>query len=90
MKGSGLEEVLGLIFGPNTVEHVLSGKAYARAVRGHFLIHAALTEILIDYLRNSVSDDLQPSPVALGSDLTQSMAGSLSNVVMSEIDMLYE
>ena len=29
MKGSGLEELLGLIFGPNTVEHVFTGKACA-------------------------------------------------------------
>ena len=28
MKGSGIEEVLGLVFGASTVEHVLSGKVY--------------------------------------------------------------
>ena len=28
MKASGIEEVLGFVFGASTVEHVLSGKAY--------------------------------------------------------------
>ena len=28
MKGSWIEEVLGLVFGVSAVEHVLSGKAY--------------------------------------------------------------
>ena len=28
MKDSGIEEVLWLVFGASTVEHVLSGKAY--------------------------------------------------------------
>ena len=28
MKSSGIEEVLGLVFGASTVEHVLSGEAY--------------------------------------------------------------
>src|SRR6218665_1564187 len=63
-KGSGLEEVLGLIFGPNTVQHVLTGKAYARSVRGHFLFHVALNELLLDYLRNSeLNEDCRPSVV---------------------------
>ena len=47
MKGSGLEELMGLLYGTNTVEHVLSGKAYARSIRGHFIIHDALIQLLL-------------------------------------------
>jgi hypothetical protein len=50
MRGSGLEEVLGVIYGPNVIEHVLSGKDYQRAIRGHFLVHAALTKLLVDVI----------------------------------------
>ena len=32
MKGLGIEELLGLLYGPNTVDHVMSGKAFARAL----------------------------------------------------------
>ena len=66
MKGSGLEEVMGLLFGPNTVEHVLSGKAYDRAIRGHFLIHAALNDLLFDFLRNPVPNDSSHAVIAVG------------------------
>ena len=38
MCASGLEEVLSSMYGSNTVQHVLSGKAYV-----HFLVHGALT-----------------------------------------------
>lgn len=38
MAGSGLKEVLELLYVTNAVGHMLSGKALARAVRGHFLV----------------------------------------------------
>ncbi|CAG2254537.1 unnamed protein product [Mytilus edulis] len=37
MKGFGLQEVLEIIYAPNAVTHMLSGKAVARATRGHML-----------------------------------------------------
>ena len=46
MRGTGLEEVLEILFGQNTVEHILNGKAYCGAVRGHLLIFEALTMLL--------------------------------------------
>ena len=47
MKGSGLEEALGTVYGPNVVTHMITGKAVSRALRGHFLIEAALTNKLL-------------------------------------------
>jgi len=47
MKGSGLEEIMGLLYRTNTVGHVLSGKAFARSVKGHFIIHDALMQLLL-------------------------------------------
>jgi len=54
---SGLEEVLSIMFGSNTAQHVLSGKAYARALRVHFLVHGALTYILMQILQRSCCCD---------------------------------
>ena len=45
MAGSGLQELLETIFAPNTVTHILSGKAFARAVRGHLLLDTALSTV---------------------------------------------
>ena len=46
MAGSGVKEALELILGPNAVIHMLSGKAYDRAVRRHLLVDAALNALL--------------------------------------------
>ena len=50
MRGSGLEDVLRVIYGPVTIEAVLSGKLYARAARGHFLEQRALNQLLLQCL----------------------------------------
>ena len=45
MAGSGLKEMLAQVYAEGSVEQMLSGKAVARAVRGHFLIDSALNII---------------------------------------------
>ena len=50
MKGSGLQEALQTVYASNTVEHIVSGKAIGRALRGHFLIESALESKLIEML----------------------------------------
>ena len=55
MKGSGIEELLGLQYGPSTVDHVMSGKAFARALRSHFIVHDCLVQLLLQH----VSDESQ-------------------------------
>jgi len=47
MGGSGLEDVLRLNYGRDTVTHIMSGKAYSRAVRGHMLVDGALMHNLM-------------------------------------------
>ena len=46
MAGSGLKELLELIYAPNAVQHMLSGKSVSRALRGHFIIHSAPNALL--------------------------------------------
>lgn len=47
MAGSGLEEVLSLIYAENSIQHILSGHAFARAIRAHLLVSSALQKILV-------------------------------------------
>ena len=47
MAGSGLEELLQKVYADNAVKHMLSVKAIARAIRGHFLVDAALNTMLV-------------------------------------------
>ena len=46
MAGSGLHEVIECVYASNTVVHMLSGKAFARALRGHILVNRALNVML--------------------------------------------
>ena len=62
MEKSGIEEVLETIYGPNAVLHILSGKAYARSLRGHLLLQSAL-EVIILQLNNCLNNDLKDTPV---------------------------
>lgn len=47
MSGSGLAELLEVVYASNAVSHVLSSKAVARAVRGHLLDSGTLHVLLI-------------------------------------------
>ena len=47
MAGSGLKELLEVIYANNAVDNMLIGKAISRAVRGHMLMEAALNAMLI-------------------------------------------
>ena len=68
MSGSGIQNVLEVIYANNTVGHMLSGKAVARALRGHFIVDAALnsllaarvlgTELPCEEIEQDLSDDL--------------------------------
>ena len=42
MKGSGLEDLLSEVYAENSVIHMVSGKAVARAIRGHLLVESSL------------------------------------------------
>ena len=47
MKGSEISEALQTVYGKNAVEHMMSGKAVTRAIRGHFRTSSALFTKLI-------------------------------------------
>lgn len=46
MADTGLQEALSVVYAPNAVNAMLQGKAVTRAVRGHFLVDAALNALL--------------------------------------------
>ena len=53
MDGSGLRELLEVIYAKDTVPLMLSGKAIARAFSGLFLVDSALHTLLLDELFSS-------------------------------------
>ena len=37
MNNSGLKDIIETIYGSNTIEHMISGKAISRAIQGHMI-----------------------------------------------------
>ena len=58
MASSGLQELLETIYAKNAVAHMLTGKAAARAVKGHFLVDTALHCSILVKIYCSSSQDL--------------------------------
>lgn len=52
MTGSGLQELLEVVYTSNAVTHMMTGKAVSRAVRCHLLVDAAQNTILLAYIYN--------------------------------------
>lgn len=48
MGGSGLEDLWETVYAPNTVIHVMTGHAYARALRAYMLSSVAIVSKLLD------------------------------------------
>ena len=48
MGGSAIEDVLPLVYSPNAVTTLLTGKAYSRVIRGHMLLDATLYSTLLN------------------------------------------
>jgi len=58
MVGSGLAEGLEVCYGPVSVTHMLTGKAYTKAMRGHLLTESALSVMLLqDIIFGTTNED---------------------------------
>ena len=53
-EGSGLKDGLESIYAPGTVGHMLTDKAFSRALRGHFLAETAIFAL---NLSNAIPED---------------------------------
>lgn len=47
MAGNGIKEILSVIYAPTSVDKILTGHAYSRAVRGHMLVCLVLHKIIL-------------------------------------------
>ncbi len=47
MSGSGLHELMEVVYAENVVPHILSGKAISRAIRAHILVYGILHGMIL-------------------------------------------
>jgi len=59
MDGSGISSLFETIYGPNSVKHILTGHAIARANRAHMLVESALIIQLQEMAMSSASENDQ-------------------------------
>jgi hypothetical protein len=90
MRGSGLEDLLGLLYGAVTVDSVLSGKSYARAVRGHILVHDALTHLLLTSLLPCAEDEREKYGVVVSAADGSNVQGVLDSDTMRDLETIYK
>ena len=91
MKGSGLEEVLEKAYGPNVVSHIITGKAFTRALCAHFLVEAALMNKLIGSISTNTNREITcPGREAnIGQDLEEA-EHKLSTTEIEKIHDFYD
>ena len=58
MDGSGFELLWEHVYAINTVSHMMTGHAYSRALRAHFLTSSALLSFLINNLETDIDLNL--------------------------------
>lgn len=56
MAGSGIKDILSIIYAEGSVDQLLSGHSYARAVRAHCILQQALSLLIFDELKR---DDVE-------------------------------
>ena len=51
-----MKDILQVIYGENAVQHVLTGKAIQRAIRGHLLVDKCLGQMMVSDLANDMPE----------------------------------
>ena len=79
MECSGISKLFQVVYSSATAVHMMSGKAYARALRAHFLVQSALELIIFQFI----------SPLSLIEQLS-TYAGMLVIQIMNSFQMKYQ
>ena len=65
MDGTGLSTILTEIYGQSTVNQMMSGKAYSRALRGHLIVDQVLSVLLCEKMTEESNQNLNSISVNL-------------------------
>lgn len=84
MSGSGLEHALKTIYAENSVEKILSGHAYSRAVRAHFLVHLSLAKRIMETIEFDDYERAEMDNLLRDSDRTV-VLGVNENIIVQKV-----
>ena len=80
MAASGLQDLLELMYASNPVVHMLTGKAIARAVRGHLIVDAALNALLLAKTFNVPLPECTVNEDEVAEDVTEATASVIEGI----------
>ena len=88
MEGSALPVALETCYGPNTIEHITSGKAVARALRAHFLVESSLTILLIRdiFFASSPDEDITLNSSVISQEDYDGLNSQYDDIVTKTFD----
>ena len=97
MSGSGLQEVLELVYAANAVVHMMTGKAVARALRAHLLVDGVLNGLILcdalelpqQCVNSTVEDSLTFNEPQVSSVEDTPVRDSTGNPDLDEVAALY-
>lgn len=84
--GSGIEEILALVYGTSTISHMLAGHAYARAVRAFNLLYCALMLVLMNEFDFEIENELKEILMNPTKLLNSELLVDINRLVNSKMD----
>lgn len=89
MSGSGLDDALKLIYAENSVEKIIAGHAYSRAVRAHLLVHSSLAKRIIETIDFEDSERNEVDNLLMDADRSIILKPADNDVVNIMMDKFY-
>ena len=95
MTGSGLEELFAEIYAEHSVIHIMSGKAFSRALHAHFLTESALVTLILTIIKEDESFDRSiidkfSLELSLGSTAKQQLDGISAHLSLKSLVKPYQ
>ena len=97
MSGSGLAESWQVCYGPVSMTHMLTGKAYAKALRGHLLVESALSSLLLHAVLHGTNNEVviqleafDPCEISLLHEYYESVISRTTDVVEASVPAIIQ
>lgn len=95
MEGTGLRNIMEVVYGSNAVQHMMTGKSVQRAFRGHLLVDRCLNHLVVSELQEDDSQfeslvnqagEMYSSVVMKKTTLESAAASDMLNQIKEKVD----
>lgn len=95
MEGTGLRNIMEVVYGSNAVQHMMTGKSVQRAFRGHLLVDRCLSQLVVSELQKDDSqfealvtqaEEMYSSMLTKETTLESAAASDILNQIKEKMD----